>query len=774
MAEMRPGRWPRLRAWLLSEYVWAPVTLGLLSLLFLGQYLNPPPGQYLGGGDVVAQLAQLLRLARSEVAAGRLPLWNPYLASGMPLWANPQPGLLYPPNWILLWAPLNAGISWLKAAHMAWTGLGMYVWARGQGFRPGGALVGALTFSFSGFMAVRVADGHPNTLAVLAWLPWVMAALDRSFRQGTVRSALLAALPLALTVYAGNPAMAVLVVGLAVVWTAVAVVWRRWPAVSGSERWYLPARQLAIAGLAAMLLAAAQLLPTLELIARSSRAATSYAFASEYALPLGHLISIVAPNFFGEPVRLGYWGEGGLVQTEYLLYPGLLALLLVAVALRHGGSTRWVQVWVVLAVVGLLLALGPAGGLHPLAYNAIPGLGLARAPARVGGWSLFSVARLAAWSVDDLLRHPASHWVSTRAIAVLAGAPALAAIVAFLVYTLAPREDARAYHAGAALLMAGLVFGLAGGLLRARPVLSAPAFLALAVLLTLADLWGYGVGELRWSSAGQDSTWAPAATLIGAPGAVPPPRVAPFGLGLFQENLAMDAGLASTNAYDPLVPRDYAEFTASVPDPRATTFDLLSAEYALIPAGETQWRDDPRLDDLGPAGDYAVYRRRSALPRAWVAPAAQAVGDLRQALALIHAPGFEPTTAALIAGAASCPAGSGGSAAITGYTASRVTLAPEGSGTLVLSETWYPGWRARIDGRPARVLQVDGVLRGVCLPAGAREVIFEFDPPLVKVGLAVTALALAALAWLAATAVRRGAREREKEAAAAAPRPSVP
>ena len=117
------------------EPVWVPLACAALALLFLGNFLSPPPGQYLGGDDVVWQLIQSWRLAKSELAAGQLPLWNPYLFAGTPLLANPQPAFLYPPNWILLLPglPLNVGLSWLSAFHLAWLLGGMYVWARETG-----------------------------------------------------------------------------------------------------------------------------------------------------------------------------------------------------------------------------------------------------------------------------------------------------------------------------------------------------------------------------------------------------------------------------------------------------------------------------------------------------------------------------------------------------------------------------------------------------------------------------------------------------------------
>ena len=70
-----------------------------------------------------------------------------------------------------------------------------------------------------------------------------------------------------------------------------------------------------------------------------------------------------------------------------------------------------------------------------------------------------------------------------------------------------------------------------------------------------------------------------------------------------------------------------------------------------------------------------------------------------------------------------------------------------GDGILVLSEIWHPYWSARVDGRPADVLQVDVALRGVPVPAGRHTVELEFRDPHVTYGAWGSAFGLAAIFW---------------------------
>jgi uncharacterized membrane protein YfhO len=63
-------------------------------------------------------------------------------------------------------------------------------------------------------------------------------------------------------------------------------------------------------------------------------------------------------------------------------------------------------------------------------------------------------------------------------------------------------------------------------------------------------------------------------------------------------------------------------------------------------------------------------------------------------------------------------------------------------GLLVLSDVDYPGWQARVDGQPAPVYRADYLLRAVPVEAGRHRIEVYYDPPLFKVGLAITILTL--------------------------------
>jgi hypothetical protein len=147
-----------------------------------------------------------------------------------------------------------------------------------------------------------------------------------------------------------------------------------------------------------------------------------------------------------------------------------------------------------------------------------------------------------------------------------------------------------------------------------------------------------------------------------------------------------------------------------------------------------------------------IYRNPNALPRAYVVHRQEVVAD-QSSLERIGSSEFNPWTTALLeealpaeaaAAMEDAPLRSSSLARITQYGSHRVTVTTEmaAPGLLVLSDTYYPGWRVSVDGSPADLIRVNYILRGVFLDDGAHEVVFHFAPMVLYVGLASTAAAL--------------------------------
>lgn len=358
------SRWPLFAIFLL---------LPALILLFFARMAFS--NLILARGDTFLYFYPYWAAAADALRNGRLPLWNPDLFMGAPLLANSQVGFFYPLNWPL-WLLLDPPYA-VKASillHLFIGGWGAYMAGRrALALDTTAAMVTAVLFTLGGYVTAQVE--HVNQLQGLAWLPWLLAALatytrapdGRSYRKLAQATAVFALL-FALQLLAGHT-QTTFISGVALLlWWVGDALSMRTPGGFGKPVRSVVALALGV-GLA-LLLTAVQLLPTLELTQLSSR---------EGGLTVNEVLSFsLHPLLLARTLLPGY---GQALFSEYTAFLPLTALLLAWLGAWQWRQRQGALPALLLALAGLLLALGLFNPLHWLLAQ-LPGFNLFRVPAR--------------------------------------------------------------------------------------------------------------------------------------------------------------------------------------------------------------------------------------------------------------------------------------------------------------------------------------------------------------------------------------------------------
>ncbi|MCC7020054.1 MAG: hypothetical protein IT332_09890 [Ardenticatenales bacterium] len=728
-----------------------------------------------GGGDLASFLWPMYRFAAGRIAAGDLPLWNPHQYAGAPLLADNQSGLLYPPLWLLyLLKPAFSYVDLERVVmgHMLFTGVAMYaclrLWRRRSsadvndplpdamtGFAIFPSLVGALAWMLNDVFLTHL--GNLNLNAAAGWLPLALLGIHRACDPPTAvrvgaglrpapthgranvvrtwsmhRSAgwiALAALSLALSALAGH-AQATFLCALAV---SLHALWR-----TAADRRRRPLVALAAAGAAAFALAAPALLPTLALRPATVRATYDYATSVQYSLPPRALVGLVAPWWWGRGAA-AFHGDWDRVEVGYVgVVPVLLAIvaILAAAAARHDRHRhRDAVFFAVLAIVALLVALGPATPVHRL---LIAPLHLPfRAPARYLLLVDFALSWLAA-----------------------AGAAAVIARVARAAAARSPAGPSARWR---------------------RP---AAAIGALLVLATAVDLVALGAGvEIDRADPTAGYWRTPAKDWLAANGATFTPGDADLPLrideatGAWQPGSAQLWGLYSLGGiYNPSRLGTYSFAMDGLQHRGSPLYNLFGVGWCLTDKGAAP--SDAGRWTKAFTGDAAVdiWRNDGALPRIRLVPHAHVARDDLAAFDRLRDPTHDPRTSVVFVAAdveadvaahadkrpddpTDPLAAAASPVVVDAYTPDRITLRihVRRPSFLVLSDVWHPDWRAAVDGVPAPVLRADFLFRAVALDAGAHIVELRYRPRGWRLGLELSAVMWAVLlAGAARVSARRG------------------
>ncbi|HEV3329486.1 MAG TPA: YfhO family protein [Bryobacteraceae bacterium] len=670
---------------------------------------------------------------------GTIPLWDSTMWAGQPFLGQAQPGAAYPLNWVLFALPLHKGylrwdvVQWYFVV-LRFMAVGFCYWlCRDLGRSRLASVLAAIIFGLGGYIG---ATDWPQMVNGALWLPLVFLFLLRAVRtENTLGNAALSGMFMGIAWLSGHH-QAPMFIALAAAGAWIYFIFR-----SGKWDWHF-ARAAAVAMLFMGLTGALQILPAYEYGHLARRwvgdsitwsQPVPYSVHQMYDLRPQDLPGLVFPylNINANPMV------------------GVAALALAFLGLAMCWKDPRVRLLSAVGLGGLLYALGHFSVFQGFLYGLIPELDKARVVSAAIFVFEFGVAVLAAFGLDQLGSAEPSPWPRRVMWAVLAFAVVMLAVLEVSVFNnkmVLTAPDTTLLVPFLALGVAALLYAsIRGNLSRAQ----VGVLLILMVLMELGNNTGTIIGSrtdpVRTKFLDQMRANADVAGFL---------KQQP---GFFRATVPNDAFPENWGEWHGI--EMWTGYLASV-TLNMTSFDSWTFPARMLFGVAYTIADKPTPDGgqevFAGASGMKVYKYAAVFPRAWAVHRLQQAHDseegkhlINERVAELHDMAFLLQTPPPVE-TCSMP----DKVELVEHVPNRVSIqATMGcKGMVILSDTFFPGWHATIDGNSAPIYEVNEAMRGVLVPAGNHTLTFQYWPFSVIAGFLLT---LAGIGGAIALGLRR-------------------
>lgn len=730
----------------------------LILVLLIGLYFFPVifGNQVFYYGDIVSIFLPFKQFFFENIRHGVLPLWNPYIYSGYPMFADMTLGNFYPPSWILFFSSSIKAVSWLIIAHFFVAGYFTYRLGQLLKLSREAAFFSAVIYTFSGIMINYIAD--PQRFFVISLFPFFFYALFKG-------KIILIALALSLQIFAGH------IQYVFIELLASLMFWRRW-------------KVLAVAGVLAGLLTAVSLLPMLEFIPYTTRpgAYTDLSIYQNFSLHPVSLVRLVLAHFWGIKNQGFQWGT---LDTTTIGYLGFLPLLVILLTIKSLLKNRTTLKFLLISGLSLIISFGTFLPFFKIFTTYIPIFRLFRNP--MAFLSLYSLLMALvsgfAWQYikfPRISRRWAGGFFLTAALSLLA-------IIALKFDSSLPHQ---------LLLSAAAIIGkslsafhteyidyrIVDGILKNWLLVSVLAALAFfsknktgLIFLTVVDLFIFtrsnyytvdqkffslanpareflqqNLGEYRYLSSSEAVPYSGLNDFFGMLNTQPLPVGEAAGrlagqLLIMPPNFGMVYNLPTINGYTSFVDRSYLNLFSGSKELNQNYQAFV--EYNPLIANRPKDLDLSKLDlsriDLNdPIFDYLAIKyfvtdRDIGLPAEQLAVHSGDLSIYENDQVMSRAVLFNDQGEIIE------------TPAVTSLNPNQLALQLKNAGKLVIFDINYPGWQAMVNGRRVSLEPYQDIFRSVAINQPDSQVGFDFRPRSFYIGLWISLLSFLLLSfWL--------------------------
>lgn len=709
--------------------------------------------------DVISQIFPWKSLVIESWKQGIVPLWNPYSFSGTPLLANYQSAALSPFNLIYLILPFITAWSLQVLLAPLLSGLFTFLFLRTVKVSTAGSVVSAIAFMFCGFITTWM-DYGTLPYAIL-FLPLALYAVEQLANTKKWYFLVLLTLTVPLSFFSGHFQISLYFL----IFIFAYIVFKYFQ----TKNLYSLIFNLSSLILGLML-SAPQLLPSFELY---SNAVRSSLFLKIEDIPWGYLATFVAPDYLGNPVTRNDWFGH---YAEWNAYIGLVPLMLAFYSL---GKKSLAVLFFLFAGLSAILFSFQSPIVDLLIALKIPVLSTS-AVGRIIVLFSFSFAVLAGFGFDAFVEDVKKG--SYRMIAILfASFFVIFAILGTVAFSqlLIPQDKAQVALSNlklpAVILFVFFVASLITSFFKgARAVI---VISVIVLSLTSFDMVRFANKWMPFQSASLVYPAVPVSKFLNK---IPSENRV---FGNFGAESYITHRISGVDGYDPLFISRYGELLNSAQDGLFHTPDrlgvslpkrgemtpklvnLLGVKYFVnkIADGRQSWAfpiwqypiDQFKIVFQDEA--YQVFENQKVLPRVFLVSDYKIQTNKRKILKDLYSEGFDPKKGVILEESPGLSTSEVGRARIISYQPNKVRIEAESSTSalLVLTDPYYPGWKATVNGNPTKIYRADYALRAVKIPKGKNSLIFSYEPESFRNGVYLAVLGVFGLIGISLYASKR-------------------
>ncbi|OGH24747.1 MAG: hypothetical protein A3B47_00495 [Candidatus Levybacteria bacterium RIFCSPLOWO2_01_FULL_39_24] len=700
--------------------------------LYAKDYPNGIPFKNFLITDPVRQQYPWRKLAISAEKNFELPLWNPYNFSGTPLLANFQSASLYPLNILFFLMPFDVGWSLVIFLGPLLSGLFLFLYLNNFKLNKWASLLGAFAFAFSGFFISWLEWGTITHVGL--WLPLILLSIDKlvssiKYQVLSIRNKKLVAwiiiylFSLTSSFFAGH--LQIFFYLFILSWVYFLARWVQCKAQKKTLFLFIILNSLFI------ILASVQWIPTFQFISLSARNIDVVNLNnSGWFIPWQHLTQFVVPDFFGNPTTLNYWGVWN--YGELVGYIGIIPFILALFAMffRRDKKTLFFGT---IFFMGIIFAFPTFFAKIPYLLK-IPFLSTAQ-PTRLIFIIDFALAVLSALGFDYLLK--------TKNKKTIIYPLSFLLVILVSLWIFIPKEHLAVIKSN--LIFPTLLFTFSLILFIVLTIFQNKKFITitcLAILIVTAfDLLRFGWKFTPFTNNNYlFSITQSISFLQKQKGQF---RIAATDPKILPPNFSSIYLIQSVDGYDPLYLQRYGELIIAMERNRpdieppfgfnriitphnydSRIMDLLGVKYVLSLSA----LNSPKLTKVFQEGQTLIYENKNVMPRTFFVKMVKTVKNKEDAMKILFDSSIDLVQTGIVENQNEELAASWsvGSTNITRYSANKIIIDTinEGTGFLILTDTFYPTWRVSIDGKSAKLYIVDYNFRGAVVPSGEHSVEF--------------------------------------------------